>query len=432
MSASARASSEGNRPLWPCLVLLAATLAPGCASSDADPATSAQGGRNSPGGQGGSAAGSVGAGGKGEGGAGMSGASQAGAGGAGMAGAGGAGMAGVGGAGMAGVGGAAGSGIDPAAIGASCLSGGTKPIVRIGDQFPGAAWNDPSVMRVGETFVMYASAAAGFSSPVQIYRLSSDDGLGWTIGPSAPVLPMGKPGEWDEGGVETPSVVQFDGKWHLFYTGYKTNSAGEFRLGHATSEDGLVWTKDPSYLLGPSDPQASFYQYIVGEPGTVVLGDTLLVYFTAVGADLKLQTTLQVIGRITLAKGAASWSAPELVLAPDQAIFPRKDGYVGFSTPAAALLGGEVHLFVDLGFQPGMDYDQIALYHAHSPDGLSGWVFDPTPLRSKADFPWTQREIRAPWPLLSGTSLQLYFAGDNVLAAPADFGIGRMDCSLAP
>jgi hypothetical protein len=371
---------------------------------------------------------------------------MAGAGSAGMAGAGGVGMAGAGGVGMAGAGGAggggaagsgagtggSGGGLDVAAIGASCFTGGTKPIVRIGDQFANAAWNDPSVLQVGGQFVMYASAGAGFSPPVQIYRLTSPDGLAWTIGPAAPVVPAGQPGEWDEGGTETPSVVQFGGKWHLFYTGYKTNSAGAFRLGHATSDDGLVWTKDPVPLLAPTDPQVSFYQYIVGEPGTVVVGDTLHVYFTAVGVDAKLQNTLQVIGRISLAQGASAWSSPALALGPDQALFPRKDGYVGFSTPAAALLGGEVHLFVDLGFQPAMDYDQIALYHAHSPDGLTGWVFDPVPLRSKADFPWTQREIRSPWPLLVGDSLQLYFAGDNVLASPTDFGIGRLDCPLGP
>ena len=327
--------------------------------------------------------------------------------------------------------------VDASKIAAACFQGGTTPELHIGSGFAGADWNDPHVLKVGGEYWMYASSNLGFAptppSPVQIYRFTSTDAVSWTLNPAAPVLTV-IAGQWDQGGNETPAVVSFGSKYHMFWTGYPDAwpnlNAFNFRIGHATSTDGIAWTKDATYLLGPSGVSGDFAQYIVGEPGPVVFNNTLFLYFTAVGVDAGLAASLQVIGVMTF--DGTTWSAPALVFKPDQTVYPRASNWVGYSTPNAAVIGGKVHVFVDVANDHGNDtWTQEALHHAYSSDGLTGWAQDAAPIRGLTDFAWTKREIRSPGAYVDGTTLRLYFAGDDLLNTGA-WGIGQMACSLAP
>lgn len=51
--------------------------------------------------------------------------------------------------------------------------------------------------------------------------------------------------EPDADGVWTGSVIYGEGKYHAFYTGYNYHIAKQQTICHATSEDGITWTKDP-------------------------------------------------------------------------------------------------------------------------------------------------------------------------------------------
>ncbi len=318
-----------------------------------------------------------------------------------------------------------------------CFQGGTTPELQIGSGFANADWNDPHVLKVGGEYWMYASSNLGFPvppSPVQIYRFTSTDATNWTLSPATPVLSV-TAAQWDEGGNETPGVAFFNGMYHMFWTGYPdawpNHDSLNFRIGHATSPDGITWTKDASFLLGPSGIAGNFDEFIVAEPGPVVFNNTLNLYFTAVGVDAALATTLQVVGVITSTDGV-TWSAPTLILKPDQMVYPRAANWIGYSTPNAVVFEGEVHLFVDVANDHGDDtWTQEALHHASSADGLTNWTQDATPIRRLTDFFWTQREIRSPAALLDGTSLRLYFAGDDLLST-GEWGIGQMTCSVAP
>jgi len=330
--------------------------------------------------------------------------------------------------------------VDASKITPACFVGGTSPELVIGSGFPGADWNDPHVLKVGAQYWMYASSNLGFpptpASPVQIYRFTSNDATSWMLDPAMPVLTVAA-GQWDEGGNETPAVVFFGGKYHLFWTGYPDawpyppSAAFNFRIGHATSTDGIAWTKDASPLLGPG-MSGDFDEFIVGEPGPVVFNNTLYLYFTAVGVDVGLAAGLQTIGVMTSADGVA-WSAPALAFKPDQGVYPRASNWVGYSTPNAVVIDGKVHVFVDVANDHGNNtWTQEALHHAYSADGVTGWTQDTVPIRRLTDFNWTQREIRSPAAFLDGTTLRLYFAGDDYLNNTNAWGIGQMTCSLAP
>lgn len=58
-----------------------------------------------------------------------------------------------------------------------------------------------------------------------------------------PVLPLGNPGEWDDVDAAFAYVI-FDGSQnHLWYSGNGTPGGKVFRIGYATSNDGIVWDK---------------------------------------------------------------------------------------------------------------------------------------------------------------------------------------------
>jgi predicted GH43/DUF377 family glycosyl hydrolase len=336
----------------------------------------------------------------------------------------------------------AGPALDPSKLVPSCFSGGSSPILHYGatataaSLLAGATWNDPSVLLVDGQFWMYASANKGLMGPaVEIYRMLSPDGDHWTLDPTVPVLREGSANDWDAGGTETPDVVEFQGNYHLFYTGYHpawgTESASDFRIGHATSPDGVTWTKDPTYVLGPTGNLSDFDGDVVGEPGSVVVDGQLRVYFTAVGLSAMVANqSLQVIGVITSQDGK-TWSSPQVAFNPDQTLYPRSAHWVGYSTPNAKVIAGAVHVFHDVANDYGDDmWTQVRLQHAASTDGLSGFVQDTAPIHKNTDFSWTLREIRSPAALLDGTLLHVFFAGDNALVDATTLGIGHMTCPL--
>ena len=199
-----------------------------------------------------------------------------------------------------------------------------------------------------------------------------------------------------------------------------------YKIGHATSADGITWVRDSSYIVAPNDPKhtmpnLTFNQWISAEPAAVVFQNKIFLYFSAVGKNSILGTTLQVIGLTTW--DGTTWSAPQSVLEPDQTLYPRTT-WLGYSTPMAVVLNGQMHLFFDVAQET--PWKQLRIHHASSADGITGWTHDGSAIFSQSDFTWTSNEIRSPSALLDGTSLFLWFAGDDA----ATLGIGVSKCPL--
>lgn len=101
---------------------------------------------------------------------------------------------------------------------------------------------------------------------------TSDDGVTWVPHPANPVMEPGLPGAWDEENIDNASVVVVADTFHMFYSG--VDDVDDNRIGHATSPDGLVWTKDPANPvldLGPGgswDDQEVMHPYVLYEDPT--------------------------------------------------------------------------------------------------------------------------------------------------------------------
>tara|TARA_R110002072_G_scaffold534_6_gene3987 strand:+ start:164220 stop:165335 length:1116 start_codon:yes stop_codon:yes gene_type:complete len=323
-----------------------------------------------------------------------------------------------------------------ASLNTGCFTAsGSTPIFQSGDLFTNAQWNDPHVFKMNGEYVMYASASTGFDGNVKIYRLVSSNRTSWTLSPSGPVFQKAKSG-FSAKSVETPGIVFFKGTWHMFYTAYETDytNVNEYRVGHAYSCDGINWIRNPNPIISPTHPNTTaaqdsdgdgeydFNQYLVAEPAPVVFNDKLYLYYSTQGYYSVVADQLQSIGVVTSSDGF-SWSDQQVAVRPDQTSWPRAT-YKGFSTPNAIVIQNRMHLFFTV--VDASDNHQARLGYAYSTDGLSSWTQPAGSIFQDSDFTWTSREVRSPSMLIEGSTLHMWFAGDD----SSTLGVGYATCSL--
>lgn len=311
----------------------------------------------------------------------------------------------------------------------------SNPIILLEQEKPGAMWNDPSVIKVGSQYVMYltTSQTAGQDN-ISVYRAISADGINWDIKTELILIP-GNGGSFDEKKVETPSVIFFDGKYHMYYTGISDAGLIGFSIGHAISLDGINWSKvgnEP--VLSPSGKFTDWNGFQVAEPGAVVFKNKIYLYFAAVGTigdGTKPPFVKRSIG-LAISDDGMTFENPQKVMG-QSALYPSENGFQGYSTPAATFYNGRLHLLYDVfqyrkGEKPE-EHLQVALHHAISSDGIK-WVEDSAPIFTRENFPWTRREIRSPSILYDNQELKMWFAGDDLIAKKL-WGIGYATMSDA-
>ncbi|MBX6311655.1 MAG: glycosylase [Isosphaeraceae bacterium] len=73
--------------------------------------------------------------------------------------------------------------------------------------------------------------------------------VAWVLDPAEPVFTGAGGDAWDRKIRERGWIMIEDGTYHLWYTGYNDDRSPLRLLGHATSPDGLHWTRDPANPL---------------------------------------------------------------------------------------------------------------------------------------------------------------------------------------
>src|SRR4029077_960866 len=116
-------------------------------------------------------------------------------------------------------------------------------------------------------------------------------------------------------------------------------------------------------------------------PGAVVFNNRIYLYYTAVSVNTTVipPVVTRTIG-VAVSDDGVSFGRQKQVVTVSEA-YPRAEHYEGYSCLAVAVIHGQVHLFYDVfQYQPGVvpsDRLQVALHHAMSPDGLTGFEQDP-------------------------------------------------------
>lgn len=286
------------------------------------------------------------------------------------------------------------------------------PVLPAGDMKARALWNDPHVIKAGDKYVMYMTTSVDkpFKPPVLPFRALSKDGVHWGLSPKEPLL-TAKGGPYVS--IETPSVVYFRGTWHMFFTGiYPRPIPSPMSIGHAVSKDGVHWDVVVWERLKATGVATDWDSYLVGEPGVVVIQGKLYVYYTAMGGRSGGGPPLQSLGVITSSDGL-SFSEPRIVLQQGD-LYPAATGYAGYSSPAALYEQGKVHLFYSVvHWQKGAnpEWQQVAIHHAVSSDGISGFIEDSAPIVTRDSTQWATGEVLAPGPIIEGNRVLVWFGG---------------------
>ncbi|MFY9352028.1 hypothetical protein [Sphingobium sp.] len=330
----------------------------------------------------------------------------------------------------------------PRAMAAASVSA-DAPVIAAGAMRRQALWNDPSVLRENGRYVLYmtSSTDAPFEPPVLPFRAVSADGVRWSLSPEGPLLsPAGGPYV----SIETPSVVRFAGRHWMAFTGiYPKGGASPMAIGLAVSDDGVAWRVARWTLLTASGRAEAWDGYLVGEPGAVVLGGRMRIYFSAVGARDGGGPPVQSIGMVESGDGV-HFSAPRQVLVQGP-LYPAAKGYAGYASPAAlAREDGGVDLFYSVAHvrrHADPEWQQVAIHHARSADGIR-FIEDAAPLLTRDSTRWTDGEILAPAPLIDSGALKLWFGGhvarDRLAplilqgVSGPEFGIGLATFPLPP
>ena len=124
---------------------------------------------------------------------------------------------------------------------------------------PGA-WDDGFIfyptVHYNDTEMTYHMWYIGGSGPTRSLGYgTSKDGLNWTKYSENPVLNVGPVGTWDDTVLTVPNVLYDNSTYHLWYTGF---DGTYYRIGYATSSDGINWTKIPSAPVVDLGPPGSW------------------------------------------------------------------------------------------------------------------------------------------------------------------------------
>jgi predicted GH43/DUF377 family glycosyl hydrolase len=112
---------------------------------------------------------------------------------------------------------------------------------------------------------------------------TSPDGVSWTKSPANPVLSPGPPGSWDDGWVESPTVVKTKEGFYMWYSG--VNRSQEYRIGLATSEDGIHWVKHRSNPVLSPDPAHPWESGVVYAPSVLREGNQFRMWYVGLNAS---------------------------------------------------------------------------------------------------------------------------------------------------
>lgn len=127
----------------------------------------------------------------------------------------------------------------------------------------GSTYHDPCVLRIRDTYLMWYSSLR--DGRWYIERARSSEGLRWEREGTA--LGPGKAGDWDETGVAYSSVRPDENRYRMWYQG--RDNAGRWRIGHATSVDGMHWYKDPANPVLDVGPHGAWDSERVFTPAVV-------------------------------------------------------------------------------------------------------------------------------------------------------------------
>ncbi len=170
------------------------------------------------------------------------------------------------------------------ADGLSWIKYGGNPVLAPSLPWEGSRIFGPTVISDTGIYKMWYGGSDGTAA--RIGYATSPDGITWTK-QGNPVLDVGTSGGWEDAYVSRPAVVKIGNTYHLWYVG---NDGITDRIGHATSTDGITWSKDSANPVLDLGVPGAWDWIDVYAPSVVAYGDKYLMWYSGATLPTAYQT----------------------------------------------------------------------------------------------------------------------------------------------
>lgn len=259
-----------------------------------------------------------------------------------------------------------------------------------------------------------------YTTVCRIGYATSQDGIHWNEYEGNPVLDLGQPGEWDDSGIETAEVIKDGETYKLWYEGYSEEippgfERQPFRIGYATSPDGINWTKypgNPVVDLGPD----SWDSRGVASPTVIKDGEVYKMWYAGHSPEGYVR-----IGYATSSDGA-NWTnyAGNPVLDIGS---PGSWDEWAAAEPSVIKVGEEYMLW----YSGGDSYFDVSMRvgYATSPDGVHWTKYEGNPvLNHGPEGSWDGWCVFAPDVVFDGATYHKWYVGLDKPGEEMDWSIG--------
>jgi len=241
------------------------------------------------------------------------------------------------------------------------------PVLKLGmiGSFDQTYLSEPYVMWDVNHYKMWYIGGNGDTSEVGL--ATSPDGMVWTKEPTNPVLKLGPMNSWDDRGINSVSVLKTATGYDMWYSGRGNMTSRP--IGHATSPDGITWTK---YVGNPIFISGTVGAWDENLDGCYVLhtGVTYHMWYTA----MEKANSIRRIGYASSSDGLSWTKEPNAVL-PLGAPGKWDDVYATWPTVLQEADGSFAMWYFGSGGSPV----DSGIGWATSSDGKN-WVKEPTPV----------------------------------------------------
>lgn len=252
-----------------------------------------------------------------------------------------------------------------------------------------------TVIHDGINYKMWYSGHNGTS--YRIGLATSSDGVNWTKYSGNPVLDTGGAGEWDSSNVFFPNVI-FDGTEYKMWYGGNTK-IDELEVGYATSPDGINWTKYSGNPVLKSGAEGTWDDLAIISPSVIYDGQIYKMWYSGDPGNSERQ-----IGYATSPDGVNWEKYPGNPVMSQTA-----DAWDSFSVdgPSVIFDGIKYKMWYD-----GSNLINRRIGYATSPDGVTWTKYSGNPVLDIGGAgEWDSKSINYPMVLFDQNKYKIWYTG---------------------
>jgi len=229
----------------------------------------------------------------------------------------------------------------------------------------------------------------------------------WEKHPDNPLMTSG-PDEWEDWILAPGSVIFYEGEYHMWYAGGQFPDEGDFLIGHATSPDGISWTKDENNPVMDKGTEGAWDDHGIYLPSVLLMDTTFHMWYSGYSEDAP---PMHSIGHATSTDGV-TWVRDTTNPVLEKGASGAWDD-TALNGPSVVFDGSEYHMY----FHGARAVSDPQIGHATSPDGTF-WTKDPQNpvLLTGGGLSWDWDEVTFPNVLFDNTTFHMWFSGGDFLA----------------